>query len=171
MSELTDITATFQKASDSFIPILSKPNDGNLQRLNKMLVVFCLSVTLTGTATGSPSGVVLPESVYKANHGGASFNFMHSARADYEPAIQNLTKDDHALMMHSQEHSWAAGTANQSLIHAIEVGERNLILANVEPTWVKELSVPGTFYTSITFRAILVHLEKYGTSLDRPAGL
>ena len=69
------------------------------------------------------------------------------------------------------EHIWAAGTDNQSRICAIKVGERNLILANVEPTWVKELSVPGTFYTSITFRAILVHLEKDRTGLGRPTGM
>ena len=91
MSELTDITATFQKASNAFIPISSKPNNGNLQWLNKVLVVCCLSVTLTGTDAGSPSGVVLPDSVYKANHGGASFNLMCAARADYDPMIQNLT--------------------------------------------------------------------------------
>ena len=133
MSKLTDITATLQKASDSFSPTRSKPNGGDIQRLNKMLVVFCLSVTLTGTATGSPSGVVLPESVYKANHGGASFNFMHSARADYEPAIQNLTKDDRTSMMRGLEQIWAAGTANQSRICAIKVGARNLIVPNFKP--------------------------------------
>ena len=133
MSELTDITATFQKAIDAFSPIGSKPNDGELQWPNKVLVVYCLSVTLTGTATGSPSGVVLPESVYKANHGGASFNFMHSARADYEPAIQNLTKNDRASMMRGLEQIWAAGTTNQSRICAINVGACNLILPNFKP--------------------------------------
>ena len=70
MSNITDITATFQKASDAFSPISSKPKNGYLQRLNKVIVVYCLSVTLTRTAVGSPSGVVLPYSIYKENHGG-----------------------------------------------------------------------------------------------------
>ena len=96
MSKLTDITSTFHKASDAFSPIISKANDGDLQRLNEVLVVCCISVTLTVTAVGSPSGVVLPNVVYKANHGGAYFNFMRDARADYDPAIKNLSKDDHA---------------------------------------------------------------------------
>ena len=74
-------------------------------------------------------------------------------------------------MMCGLEHSWTAGTANQSCFRAIEVGVRNLILANVEPTWVKELSVPGTLYTSVTVRAILNHLKKDGTGFDRPAGV
>ena len=88
MYELTDITATFQKASDAVSPIGSKPNDGKLQWPNKVLVVYCLSVTLTGTAVGSPSGVVLLDAVYKANHGGASFNLMRNAHADYDLAIK-----------------------------------------------------------------------------------
>ena len=62
------------------------------------------------------------------------------------------------------EHIWTSGTANQIRIRAVEVGARNLILANVESTWVQELSAPGTFY-------ILNHLEKDGSSLDRPAGV
>ena len=108
-----------------------KQNDGDLQWLNKVLVVCCLRFTLTGKAAGSPSGVVLPNSIYKANNGGAYFNFMRAARADCDPAIQNLTKDDRVSMMRGLEHSWAAGMVNQSRIRAIEVGARNLILANV----------------------------------------
>ena len=67
------------------------------------------------------------------------------------------------------EHSWASVTANQILIRAVEVGARNLILANVELTWVQELSVPRTFYTSVRVRTILDHLEKNGSGLDLPA--
>ena len=136
-----------------------------------MLVVCCLSLTLIWEAAGSPSGVVLPDSVCKVNHGGAYFNFMRAVRADYDPVIQNLMKDDHTSMMRGLEHSWAAGTANQSRICAIEVGARNLVRYNVEMTWVKEMSVPGTFYNSVAVRAILNHLEKDGTVLDRPAGM
>ena len=47
----------------------------------------------------------------------------------------------------------------------------NLILANVESTWVQELSVPGTFYTGVPVRTILDHLEKDSSSLDRPVGV
>ena len=136
-----------------------------------MLVVFCLSVTLTGKASGSPSGVVLPDAMYKANRGGASFNFMRDAHADYDPNIKNLSNDDHVSMMRGLEHSWAAWTANQIRIRAIEVESCNLILVNVELMWVKDLSVPVTFYTSVTVRAILGHLEKDGTGLDRPASV
>ena len=136
-----------------------------------MLFVCCLSITLTGTAARSPYGVVLPNSVYKAKYRGASFNFMRDARGDYNPAIKNLSMDDRASMMRGLEHIWEAGTANQSPIRAIEVGSRSLILANVELMWVKEMSVPGTFCTSVTVRAILDYLDKYGTGLDRPAGV
>ena len=132
MSDLTDIIATFQKASDAFSPISLKPNNGDLQYLNYVLVVFCLSVTLTGKASGSPSGVVLPDAMYKANRGGASFNFMRDAHADYDPNIKNLSNDDHVSMMRGLEHSWAAWTANQIRIRAIEVESCNLILVNVE---------------------------------------
>ena len=34
MSELTDITAIFQKVSDTFGPIKAKPRNSDLQRLN-----------------------------------------------------------------------------------------------------------------------------------------
>ena len=161
----------FQKASDAFSPIISKPKNGDLQRLNKVLVVCCLSVTLNRTAAGSPSIVVLPHSVYKANHRGMFLDFMQAVRADYNPTIQNLAKDDRALMMRGLKHSWVTGTANQSRIRAIEVGAHNLILANVKPICVKELSVPGTFYTSAAVHTILDHLKKDGTDLNRPAGV
>ena len=53
----------------------------------------------------------------------------------------------------------------------VKFGARNLILANVESTWVQELSVPGTFYTGVPVRTILDHLEKDGSGLDRPTGV
>ena len=64
MFELTDINAIFQKASNTFDPIMAKPRDADLQRLNETLVVCTLSATLTGTTAGCASGVVLPEAVY-----------------------------------------------------------------------------------------------------------
>ena len=68
MSELTNINTIFQKASDTFGPNTAKPRDANLQRLNKMLVVCTLSVTLTGTTAGCASGMVLPKAVYQTNN-------------------------------------------------------------------------------------------------------
>ena len=64
MSELTDIHAIFQKASNAFGPITANPRDAELQRLNETLVVCTLSVTLNGTTAGCASSVVLPEAVY-----------------------------------------------------------------------------------------------------------
>ena len=171
MSELTDITATFQKASDVFSPIGTKPKYGNLQHLKKVLVVCYLSITFTGTANNRLSGVVLPDAVYKVNHRGVSFNFMRDACADYDPVIKNFSKYDRSSMMRGLDLSWALGTAKQSRIRAIKVGARNFILANVEPMWVNEMSVLGTFYTSVMVRAILDHLEKDGTGLNRPTGV
>ena len=81
MSELTDITVIFQKASESFGPITAKPHDADLQQLNETLVVCTLSVTLTGTTAGCDSGVVLPDSVYQTNHrGGIQFHSQRAAR-------------------------------------------------------------------------------------------
>ena len=170
MSKLTDITAIFQKTSDAFGPITAKPRDADLQQLNKTLVVCTHSVTLTGKTAGCASGVVLPNSIYQTNHRGA-FDFMRDARPNYNPAIKRLPKDDRLSKMRGMEHSWAAGTSNKSQIRAVEVGARNLILANFELTWVQELSVPGTFYTGVLVRKILDHLEKKGSGLDRPAGV
>lgn len=42
---------------------------------------------------------------------------------------------------------------------------------NVNEAWYKELSVPGTFYTSVTVRAFLNHFERDGSGLDCPAGV
>ena len=63
MSELTDINAIFHEASDAFGPITEKTRDSDLQRLNEMLVVCTLSVTLTGSTAGCASGVHLVESL------------------------------------------------------------------------------------------------------------
>ena len=68
-------------------------------------------------------------------------------------------------------HSWSAGTSNQSLIFTVELGARNLILANIESTWVQELSVPRMLYTGVLVRTNLDHLKKYGSGLDQPTGV
>ena len=68
MSEVTDINAIFQKASDTFGSITATPHDADLQRINETLVVCTLSVTLTGTTAGCASGVVPPKAVYQTNH-------------------------------------------------------------------------------------------------------
>jgi hypothetical protein len=171
MSDLTDITAVFATASAAFEPIARKPNDADLQRLNEVLVVCCLSVSLTGTDAGCPSGVVLTDTVYKLTHT-ASFDFMRDARAEYDDAIAEL-KDDATRVAKTRvmEHRWTAGTRNQRRIRAIEVGARKLVLDNVDETWYKTLCAAGTFYTGVTVRALLDHLELDGTGLDRPAGV
>ena len=92
MSDLTDITAVFATASAAFEPIARKPNDADLQRLNKALVVCCLSVTLTGTSAGCPSGVVLTPTVYGLKHEDA-FDFMRNTRAEYDAVIAQLADD------------------------------------------------------------------------------
>ena len=99
MSELTDITAIFKKLCDAFLPITAKPRDADMQKLNKSLVVCTLSVTLTGTSAGCTSGVVLLDSIYQTNHGGA-FDFMRDARPNYNPSIKILSKDDCLSKMH-----------------------------------------------------------------------
>ena len=63
MLDLTNITTVFATATVAFNPIDQKPNNANLQLLNKALVVCCLSLVLTGTRAGCPSGVVLSDTV------------------------------------------------------------------------------------------------------------
>ena len=121
MSELTDITAIFQKASDTFGPITAKPHDADLQQLNETLIVCTLSVTLAGTTACCASVVVLPDAVYQTNHGGA-VDFMRDAHPNYNPDIERLSKDGRLSKMREMEHSWAVGTANHSPICAVEVG-------------------------------------------------
>ena len=47
---------------------------------------------------------------------------MRDACPDYDPDIKQLSKDNRLSKMQGMEHNWAAGTANQSLICAVEVG-------------------------------------------------
>ena len=163
MSKLTDIHAHPRHVPEG--EQHAKPRDADLQRLNKTLAVCTLSVTLTRTTAGCASGLVLPEAVYQTNHRGA-FNLMLNAHPEYDLEIERLSKDDRLSKMRGMEHRWAVRTANQSRIRVVKVGARNLILANVELTWVQELSVPGTFYTGVPVRTILDHLEKDGSGLD-----
>ena len=86
-----------------------------------MLVLCTLSFTLTGTTAGCASGVVLPDVIYKTNHGGA-FDFMRDVHPNYNPDIERLLKDNRLSKMRGTEHSWAARTANQIRIRAVEVG-------------------------------------------------
>ena len=171
MPGLTDITAVFATVSATFKPIARKPHDTNLQRLNEALVVCCLFLTLTDTCAGCPSGVVLSDTVYKLSHTD-SFNFMRDAREEYNPDITKLADDStRVAKTRVMEHEWTAETRDQRRIRSIEVGAHKPILDNAKTTWYKTLSAPGTFYTGVTVRAFLDHLELNGTGLDRPTGL
>ena len=68
MSNIADIAVTFQKASNEFDPIDSKPNNDDLQSLSKVLVIAALRITLTDNTTGCVSVVILPDTVYKKNN-------------------------------------------------------------------------------------------------------
>ena len=103
MSKLADINPISQKVSDTFGPITAKSRGADLLHLNETLVVCTLSVTLTGMTAGCASGVVLPKAVYQTNHGGA-FDFMRDARPDYDPDIEQISKDDRLSKMQGMEH-------------------------------------------------------------------
>ena len=170
MSDLTDITVVFVTASAAFEPIARKPNDADLQRLNEALVVCCLSVTLTGTSAGYPSGVILADTVYKLKHT-VLFDFIRNARAEYYAVIALLADDvTRVTKTRIMEHKWTAGTRNQRRIRAIKVGARKLVLDNVNETWYKTLCAPGTFYTSVTVRALLDHLGSTAPASPAPPG-
>ena len=59
---------------------------------------------------------------------------MRDARLDHKPDIEQLSKDDRISKMRGMKHIWAAGTANQSLIRAVEVGDKNLS-RRTAPAW------------------------------------
>ena len=170
MSTLTDITSTLKLASNEFELIKLTPNDDDLQCLNKVFVICCLGVTLTGKDASCASGVVLHDIVYKSHHRGISFDIMHNAQDDYNPAIAALTTPDAlALKLHRIEHVWATGTANQNCIRAVKLGTHNLIIANVESTWVQELRNTFTFFTGVSPRKLLDHISNHAGVLDRIA--
>ena len=104
MSDITEIASAFKIASDSFDPIHLKPNDDDLQRLNKVLIVTALIFTLTGSGSGTANGVVITKAVYKTNNGVRSLDFMRAAREDYDPTITRLGKDDRIPKMRGMEH-------------------------------------------------------------------
>ena len=171
MSDLTEIASALKIASDSFNPIRLKPNDDDLQHLNEVLVVTSISVTLTGTNSVTADSIVLSNAVYKSNNGGRAFVFMRTAHEYYDPSITRLVKEDRISMMCGMEHVWKAGTNNQNRIRAVEVGARNLIIANIETTWIKELHHSHIFFTAVPPQDLLNHIAKFGTGLDRLSGV
>ena len=134
MSNLTEIASAFKIVSDSFDLFRLKPNDSDIQRINDIIVVTPLSVTLTGTNSGTADGDFFSDAVYKSNNGGIASNFMHASREDYGPAIARLGKEDRISKMRGMEHVCNAVTDNKNRICAVEVGTCNLIMANVEKT-------------------------------------
>ena len=134
MSELTDITTVFARASITFKPITRRPNDADLQRLNEAPVVCCLSITLTGTSVGCPSGGILSDVVYTLSHV-ESFDFMRNVREEYYP-VTTLLADDATRVAKTRvtEQEGTVWTRNKRRIRSIEVGARKLILDYVDET-------------------------------------
>ena len=97
---------------------------------------------------------------------------MRKTRANYDPVIATFTTPDAcSSKLRRLGHVWAAGRTNQNRIHAVELGTRNLILDNVELTWVQELRNTFTFFTGVLTRKILDHISNHTGGLDRTAGV
>ena len=103
---------TFQKSSDDFGPIDANLNDDDLQRLRELIVIVALRVTLAGNTNGYVSGFILPNTVYKDNNGGKSFDFIRKSRARYDPAIEKINKYYRNKNMRGLKFIWKSETDN-----------------------------------------------------------
>ena len=102
-------------------------------------------------------GLILSDTAYASSFG-AGDTFPEPVRlAIYDETIAN---DATAVVRAKAEAKHRAKRADKGLYDAAKRETRQLIISKVEDTWIRELKDETTFYTQVSPRELLTHLQE-----------
>lgn len=155
-----EITATFATAAAGFQPIVGQPSDDDLTALRDVLYPLLLDIPYTEYAVHDATltahnlvGLIEPDASYTARWGEP---FPIPARPPAYPAIPD---DASAVVRARSEAHHALLTADFASYEAAERASAKFVRDAVDELWYRDLRHPRAYYTAVSAKKLLAHLE------------
>lgn len=156
-----EIVIKFAEALKDFECIVGQPTDKDLTCLRECL--FCLLLAIPYNeeqGTHNLIGLIADEADYARKYGA---RFLHPFKLPiYDTTISDDAK---AVTQARMEAEHRVKRADYKTYTMAERETKDFILAVVEDTWVRELKDSSTFYSLVTARELLKHLQSTCTGL------
>jgi hypothetical protein len=150
-----EIVAKFVEAADLFEPIQGQPSDVDITLIREVLTPILLQIPYDeAEAQDNLIGIILGDVKYTAKYGQA---FSPPQRVG---AYDNSLADDAKPVVRAKgEARWRAKRLDRNTFETARRETTSFILKAVEDTWVRELKDPETFYTDVSPRDLIDHLQ------------
>jgi hypothetical protein len=149
-----EITALFVEAATRFTPITGNPSDDDLTDMREVLTPLLLAIPYDEDGDHNLIGLIEPTTAYTATWHAA---FPLPARPpSYDPAI---AADATPVVRARREAAHAVKIRDYASFEAAERAVSKFIRDAVDELWYKDLKNARTFYTNVTAKDLLTHLE------------
>ncbi len=156
-----DIASLFADASATFPAIVGQPEDHQIHALVELLTPLLLDIPYDAeNGKHSLVGLIQSDADYKADYGAIFVRPGRVAAYPPEKGDKSIAADAHNAVRARAEAMWRAKRSDSITYDVTEKGCRKFIISKVEDTWIRELKSAKYFYTKVTAREIIVHLQK-----------
>ena len=150
-----EIVAKFVEAADLFEPIQGQPSDIDITLVRKVLTPILLQIPYDeAEAKDDLISIILGDVKYTAKYGQAFSPPQRVGAYD-----TSLPDDAKPVVRAKYEARWRAKRLDQNTYETARRETTSFILKAVEDTWVRELKDPETFYTDVSPRDLIDHLQ------------
>ena len=156
-----DIASIFADASATFPAIVGQPEDHQIHALVELLTPLLLDIPYDAeNGKHSLVGLIQSDAVYKADYGAIFVRPGRVAAYPPEKGGTSIASDAHNAVRARAEAMWRAKRLDSITYDVTEKGCRKFIISKVEDTWIRELKSAKYFYTKVTAREIMMHLQQ-----------
>ena len=148
-----EITSLFATAATTFQPIVGQPSDDDLTALRDVLYPLLLDIPYDEDGSHNLIGIVEPTTSY-TNMWGAAFPIPARPPAypviadDATPVVRARSEAEHAIRVKDYASFEAVGRACAKFIRDA-----------VDEIWYRDLRHPRSFYTNVTAKKLIDHLD------------
>ncbi len=150
-----EITTLFATAAATFQPIVGQPTDDGLTALRDVLYPLLLDIPFDDQPGGAHNliGLIQPTATYTARWG-AAFPIPN------KPALYPAIPDDATPVVRARREAEHAITVRDyDSYEAAERAVAKFIRDNVDELWYRDLRHAQLYYTSVTAKQLMDHLE------------
>jgi hypothetical protein len=148
-----EITTLFATAAATFPPISQQPTDDDLTALREVLYPLLLDIPYDEDGQHNLIGIIEPTLAYAATWGA---EFPVPPRPPAYPAIPD---DASAVVRARHEATHAILLRDYASYEAAERATAKFIRDAVDELWYRDLRHPRSFYTNVTAKQLLDHLD------------
>lgn len=148
-----EITASFAAAAATFAPIQGQPTDDDLTALRDVLYPLLLEIPYDEEGEHNLVGLLEPTASYTATWGSA---FTIPLRP---PAYPDIPNDATPVVRARREAEHAVLIRDYASYEAAERATAKFIRDAVDDLWYRDLKHPRSFYTNVTAKQLIDHLD------------